>query len=386
MCAVLNKKNVGGREVNLYVCGASLIAPGVALTGAHCVSDITDYSKLKVRCGEWDTQQQIEPKKHVDQYAKYISIHPGFNNKSLANDFALIHLQEKFELSNHINTICLPDRYQYKNQDTYYTDNCFATGWGKDKFENDGEYQVILKQVQMSTVSHNACEAKFKTSRLGSRFELHNSFLCAGGSPGQDTCKGDGGGPLVCPSKALPGQYEQAGIVAWGLGCGGDTPGVYADVSKALEFIDWATKCVEGQDANYYGLDISDRWAKRQYCSYRTRKSDLQTRVATIKADLKRVQDRSGSRSEVRSIRKSLRPVNKELKELNTQLPLFESAISSCSTGYKDYDCSIKDYDDYDDYDDTDIDVSSHARDTAKNAKSNDATEVTVAPRVGVVD
>ena len=37
MCAVLNKKNVGGRAVNLYVCGASLIAPGVALTGAHCV-------------------------------------------------------------------------------------------------------------------------------------------------------------------------------------------------------------------------------------------------------------------------------------------------------------------------------------------------------------
>ena len=214
----------------------------------------------------------------------------------------------------------------------------------------------------------------------------------------------------------------QAGIVAWGLGCGGDTPGVYADVSKALEFIDWATKCVEGQDASYYGLDISDRWAKRQYCSYKTRKSDLETRVsivmnrfyyssrwghiilflvswfhiisvlqllfqvATVKADLKRVQDRSGSRSEVRSIRKSLRPVNKELRELNKQLPLFETAISSCSTGYKDYDCSIKDYDDYDDYDDTDVDVSAHARDTAKNAKNNDATEVTPKPRVGVVE
>ena len=74
------------------------------------------------------------------------------------------------------------------------------------------------------------------------------------------------------------------------------------------------------------------------------------------------------------------------MRELNTQLPLFETAISSCSTGYKDYDCSIKDYDDYDDYDDTDVDVSSHARDTAKNAKSNDATEVTVAPRVGAVE
>lgn len=37
MCAVLKKATVSGESVNLYVCGASLIAPGVALTGAHCV-------------------------------------------------------------------------------------------------------------------------------------------------------------------------------------------------------------------------------------------------------------------------------------------------------------------------------------------------------------
>ena len=28
------------------------------------------------------------------------------------------------------------------------------------------------------------------------------------------------------------GSYMQAGVVAWGLGCGGDTPGVYAAVSE----------------------------------------------------------------------------------------------------------------------------------------------------------
>merc|ERR1712113_444193 len=95
--------------------------------------------------------------------------------------------------------------------------DCFATGWGKDKFGSDGEYQVILKQVQMDIEDHDQCENEFQQSRLGKNFQLDDSFLCAGGQQGKDTCKGDGGGPLVCPSKSNPGRYEQVGIVAWGL-------------------------------------------------------------------------------------------------------------------------------------------------------------------------
>lgn len=33
-----------------------------------------------------------------------------------------------------------------------------------------------------------------------------------------DTCKGDGGSPLVCPVQGHAGHYYQAGIVAWGIG------------------------------------------------------------------------------------------------------------------------------------------------------------------------
>lgn len=39
--------------------------------------------------------------------------------------------------------------------------------------------------------------------------------------------------------KSKPGTYLQAGIVAWGIGCAeGGTPGVYANVALARDWID----------------------------------------------------------------------------------------------------------------------------------------------------
>lgn len=70
-----------------------------------------------------------------------------------------------------------------------------------------------------------------------------------GGEPGKDTCKGDGGSPLVCP---IPGENErffQSGIVSWGIGCGGDNPGVYASVARFRTWID--------EQFQYKSLDTS---------------------------------------------------------------------------------------------------------------------------------
>lgn len=41
---------------------------------------------------------------------------------------------------------------------------------------------------------------------------LHDSFMCAGGQNGVDSCKGDGGGPLVC--HRVDGTYALAGLVS----------------------------------------------------------------------------------------------------------------------------------------------------------------------------
>jgi len=382
MCAILKISQVQGREVNLYVGGASLIAPGILLTAAHVFDSkdnpIVDYSKVKVRCGEWDTQQQIEPQKHVDRFAKHISIHPGFNSKNLQNDFALIHLQSEFPLSDHINTMCLPDPVY--DDDSYDHSDCFATGWGKDKFGSDGEYQVILKQVQMDVVDHDDCEDDFQKSRLGRKFELDDTFLCAGGQPGKDTCKGDGGGPLVCPSKSNPGQYEQAGIVAWGLGCGSETPGVYADVTKALRFIDWATKCQDGANKDYYGFGFGNRWAKHDYCEYKDKIVDYERLADDEKAKISQAR----SKSERKSIRRTVKGYNKEVKKMKSLLPLFETAILNCSSGKKDFDCNIYDYD-FDDDEEREVDLSTHARDTDSVESSGSREDLIpkVGPRLG---
>ena len=59
-------------------------------------SSITDFSKLMVRCGEWDTQGDHEPLSHQDRFARKLLIHPGFVKKNLINDVAVIVLQEEF--------------------------------------------------------------------------------------------------------------------------------------------------------------------------------------------------------------------------------------------------------------------------------------------------
>jgi len=58
----------------------------------------------------------------------------------------------------------------------------------------------------------------------------------------------------MCPIENRPNQFQQAGIVAWGIGCGTKTPGVYVDVALFRNWID-EQMAKEKLSTTYYDPD-----------------------------------------------------------------------------------------------------------------------------------
>merc|ERR1711918_289962 len=210
-----------------------------------------------------------------DRQVEALEIHPKFAARNLRNDFAILFTTKEFDLSKHIDTACLPEPGEPFDGTT-----CFATGWGKDKFGDDGEYQVILKEIDLPVVNDDDCQDSLRKTKLGRKFKLDSSFACAGGVNGKDTCTGDGGSPLVCPSYQDPDTYIQAGIVAFGVGCGDDgIPGVYSDVSQASCWIDSVISCYQGTGEegvpSYFGYtsDVCQVWLEMKVFDLENKKN-----------------------------------------------------------------------------------------------------------------
>ncbi|KAG5682575.1 hypothetical protein PVAND_011920 [Polypedilum vanderplanki] len=232
MLALLNEEKISDQVISVFQCGASLITERVALTAAHCVFNKT-FDYLKIRAGEWDTSTNKETFPYAEYKVQDIIIHENFNHANLRNDLALLIIENTVKIAENVNTICLPPQ-DYKFE---VGKKCFASGWGKNLFGREGKYQNILKKIYVPLVSFEECQDKLRLTRLGKRFILDNSFICAG-DENHDACKGDGGGPLFCEIDNFPGYYYQIGIISWGIGCNSATPGVYVNVAHFRTWID----------------------------------------------------------------------------------------------------------------------------------------------------
>jgi len=224
--------NIGG--VGRYICGGAIVDCNHIVTAAHCVKSLYP-DEISVRVGDWDASSNSELYEHKTHRVSDIFIHERFYAGSLHNDIALLRLENKIHWDEvpHVAPICLPRPQEIPHPGT----KCWVTGWGKDAFLRQGDYQAILQEVDVHVVDSNQCEYSLRHAGLGKRFRMHHGWLCAGGEAGKDACSGDGGGPLVCGVDSGDGA-TLAGLVSWGVGCGeAGVPGVYTNIANYVNWI-----------------------------------------------------------------------------------------------------------------------------------------------------
>ncbi|XP_032575339.1 phenoloxidase-activating factor 2 isoform X1 [Drosophila sechellia] len=215
----------------LPIGGGSLIKRDVVLTSSTKTYEVPE-TYLMVRAGEWDFNSDSEQRAHEDVAIRKIVRHANLGVEIGANNAALLFLARPLKLDHHINLICLPPP-NWK----FIHNRCIVSGWGK-KTALDNSYMNALKKIDLPLVDRSVCQTQLQ-GPYGKDFILDNSLICAGGEPGKDSCKGDGGGPLACPLQSDPNRYELVGIVNFGFGCGEPLPAAYTDVSQIRPWIDY---------------------------------------------------------------------------------------------------------------------------------------------------
>jgi len=214
---------------NKQFCGGSLIDSTHILTAAHCVDHMTssDIPDLLVKLGDHDINTSSETKTTDVKVAQIIK-HKDFSQRTLHNDVAILRLSEPVEFRKNVRPVCMKSGGASVRKDTLAT----VVGWGL--MSDVGPRPPSLQEITFKVWSNSECSNIYGSMAPGG---ITDHMLCAG-QQGQDSCMGDSGGPMVTLSGD---QYEQIGIVSWGIACGKRKfPGVYTRVGKMRGWIDRA--------------------------------------------------------------------------------------------------------------------------------------------------
>jgi len=203
-------------------CGASLIAPGWAITAAHCTEDLRSATEIQVLVNWNDLANARDPPGEVHDVAEIID-HPQYNDRTFQYDISLLRLKTEskktpIELDN--GGFSIPTSEQV------------VAGWGSID-PNAGVYPNTPREVKVPIVGNNECNGA--QSYDG---DITPDMICAGfPGGGRDACSGDSGGPLF--SYTPFGIRKLTGVVSWGAGCAQPYKyGVYGRVSHNMEWIE----------------------------------------------------------------------------------------------------------------------------------------------------
>lgn len=209
VAAVIDATAPSSDLFNAQFCGAVLVAPDIALTAAHCVSD-READRIHVVVGA-DNLCRTHPISGTRTEVQRIDVHPLYDADAGGHDLALLTLSRSF-----------PHDVRRVAPDQPPSGTATVLGWGRAS--SSGVPACRLMRVDLELLQADACTVSVPPD--GSRRFDPETMLCAvPKDDGADSCVGDSGGPLI------DGDINHGailGIVSWGRGCSAGIPGVYA--------------------------------------------------------------------------------------------------------------------------------------------------------------